>query len=153
MGHFFCIIQLKGLDVEMQAIASLVWVFLPAPPKFLSIPKKLFDHLRKPTNTTTPKLYRLPEVNISPKVDFQKSKCIIGSRLSKVKMYHRELTSGSKKLSLEVDFRKSKNITEVDFRKSINLCFLTFNCFFSLLFYYFFSYLFDFRKTTSGNDF
>jgi len=49
--------------------------------------------------------------NISPEVDFRKSKIITGSRLSEVKNHHRKSTSGSQKSSPEVDFRKSKNIT------------------------------------------
>jgi len=49
--------------------------------------------------------------NISPEVDFWKSKCITGSWLPKVKMYHRKLTSRSQKVSPKVNFRKSKYIT------------------------------------------
>jgi len=50
--------------------------------------------------------------NISPKVDFRKSKIITGSRLPEVKNHHRKSTPGSQKSSPEVDSRKSKNITE-----------------------------------------
>ena len=48
--------------------------------------------------------------NVSPKVDFRKSKYITGSRLPEVKNYHRKSTSGSQKIFSEVDFQKSKNI-------------------------------------------
>ena len=67
---------------------------------------------------------RLPEVkiyhrkstsrsqNISPEVDFRKSKYITGSRPPEVKNNYRKLTSENKKTLPKVDFRKSKNITE-----------------------------------------
>jgi len=48
--------------------------------------------------------------NISPKVDFRKSKYITESRLPKVKIYHRKSTSGSRKSLPKVNFRISKNI-------------------------------------------
>ena len=46
--------------------------------------------------------------NISPEVDFQKSKCITGSQLPKVKNHHRKSTSESQIIFPKVDFRKSK---------------------------------------------
>jgi len=49
--------------------------------------------------------------NISPEVDFRKSKYITGSRLPKVKIYHRKSTSETQKSLPEVNFRKSKIIT------------------------------------------
>jgi len=59
----------------------------------------------------TPKIMSTSESqNISPEVDFRKSKCITGSQLPEVKNYHRKSTSGSPKIFLEVDFSKSKNI-------------------------------------------
>jgi len=101
-------------------------VFLPtppsissAPPKNLKIPKIPFDHLKKRTDITPPKI--LPDVDFrkskymtsgsqksSPEVDFRKSKIITGSRLPKIKIitesrlpeiknHHRKSTSGSQK--------------------------------------------------------
>jgi len=40
--------------------------------------------------------------NISPKIDFRKSKCITGSRLPEIKNYHRKSTSESLKIFSEV---------------------------------------------------
>jgi len=48
--------------------------------------------------------------NISSEVNFRKSKCITGSRLSEVKNYHQKSTPENQKIFPEVDFRKSKNI-------------------------------------------
>jgi len=91
------------------------------PPTFFKISKKSSDYLRKHTDITLPKL--LPEVkiyhrkstsgsqNVSPEVDFHKSKYITGSRLLKVKIYQRKSTFGSQNISSKVDFQKSKYIT------------------------------------------
>jgi len=70
------------------------------------IPKILPDvDFRKSKYTTS------GSQNISPEIDFQKSKYITGSRLPKVKIYHRKLTYESQNISPEVDFRNSKIIT------------------------------------------
>jgi len=90
---------------------------------FFKFPKKLFDHLRKLTDITPPKLlldvdFRKSKYmisgsqNISPELDFRKSKYITRSRLPKVKIYHQKSTSGSQNISPEVHFRKSKIITK-----------------------------------------
>jgi len=55
--------------------------------------------------------------NISPEVNFRKSKYITGSRLLEVKNYYRKSTSENQKTLPKVDFRKSKNITKVNFHK------------------------------------
>ena len=90
-----------------------------APPKNLKISKIPFDHLKKRTDITPQKYFRmstsgsqniwLPEVKnhhrkstsgnqkSSPEVDFRKSKIITESRLPEVKNHHRKSTSGSKK--------------------------------------------------------
>jgi len=105
-----------------MGLASSYWgkvtklrVFLPtppsissAPPKNLKIPKIPFDHLKKRTDITPPKI--LPDVDFrkskymtsgsqksSPEVDFRKSKIITGSRLPEIKNHHRKSTSGSQK--------------------------------------------------------
>jgi len=79
-----------------------------APPKNLKIPKIPFDHLKKRTDITPPKI--LPDVDFrkskymtsgsqksSPEVDFRKSKIITGSRLPEIKNHPRKSTSGSQK--------------------------------------------------------
>ena len=109
-----------------QIQTSKFRVFLPtppsissAPPKNLKIPKIPFDHLKKRTDITTPKI--LPDVDFrkskymtsgsqksSPEVDFRKSKIITGSRLPEIENHHRKSTSGSQK-----KLRKSTSVYNV----------------------------------------
>ena len=104
-------------------------VFLPtppsissAPPKNLKIPKIPFDHLKKRTDITPPKI--LPDVDFrkskymtsesqksSPEVDFRKSKIITGSRLPEIKNHHRKSTSEIKKnYGSRLPYIKKKNL-------------------------------------------
>jgi len=117
-----------------------VRVFLPAPPKFILHLQTFFKFLNNSLTRrhhtfkimltsrsqniwlSKVKIYHRKSTfisqNISPEVDFQKSKYITESRLLEVKINHRKSTSGNQKSSPEVDFRKSKIFPEVDFRKS-----------------------------------
>jgi len=93
-GSFFLHFQTFLLHLQnFLNFQNILWPFKET--HGYHIPKNIFE-------------CRFPEVKI---YDFQKSKYITGSRLSKIKIYHRNLTSENQNISPEIDFRKSKYIT------------------------------------------